>query len=364
MINLKKYRKKFYQRCKSALESLNKCKNDLINRANTMIKIIISITNAQILKISKNYSQIQNIIAENKDFSDKIHKIINEHGNIKISESKLDEFNEIAKDMLSIVINDYDNLPSALNIHTCLICSGSFNKNNILSLSMCDHCFCKECFNANIEYLVSDISLIDNLSKCPYCFVEIPPYQLSFLLHEEVIEKINKYAIQKMGELVKCPKCRFEFIPCFLRKIICLNKDCGHIFCKNCEQDYHEDESCQEGYILARIKDLEALNDPGGVSQCPRCRIPYIMIPKCDHVKCVDSLCAVEFCFRCSCLRSPTLEHGNHYHRPSCTWYGAYHGNDDKYEKRCIECIRLGKKCDRPKDLRVKRRLDPDEIGK
>ena len=110
----------------------------------------------------------------------------------------------------------------------------------------CDHYFCKECFNMNIEYLVSDVSLIDNLSRCPNCLVEIPAFQLQFLLNSEVIEKINKHVIQKTGKLVICLSCRFEFIPDVLRKIICLNKDCRHAFCKICNQDYHEDGSCQE----------------------------------------------------------------------------------------------------------------------
>jgi len=63
----------------------------------------------------------------------------------------------------------------------------------------------------------------------------------------------------------------------------------------------------------------------------------------------------VSFCFPCSVIRSPTLAHGNHYHRKDCKWYQPWfdkNGNeifDDKIQKNCSECQRLGKLCERPK---------------
>ena len=41
--------------------------------------------------------------------------------------------------------------------------------------------------------------------------------------------------------------------------------------------------------------------------------------------------------------------------------FTIYDGKDDKIEKKCTECIRLGVKCMPPKNLRVPQRVDPDE---
>ena len=184
----------------------------------------------------------------------------------------------------------------------------------------------------------------------------------------------------KTDKLISCPICTEKFIPGLQRRVTCLNNNCKHIFCKECQENYHEDGTCQEKFIIDRIKDLEALNDPEGVSQCPKCRWPYIKDPSCDHVKCQNSACNVEFCFKCSCIRSPTLAHGNHYHRPQCKNYFAFDGDDDylpkecknaakckeknhgKCSHKCDECEKLGKLCPRPKNLKVPRKFAIDEI--
>ena len=96
------------------------------------------------------------------------------------------------------------------------------------------------------------------------------------------------------------------------------------------------------------------------LAQCPGCKEPYLKDNSCEHVKCLN--CRTEFCFRCSCIRSPTMSHGAHYHRPQCTFYAEYNGDDDQYDEKCTECLRLGRLCDRPEDLPVPRLFDIEEI--
>ena len=250
---------------------------------------------------------------------------------------------------------------SKLRIKVCLICTEPFPIEVINCLINCDHYFCKACFEGNVDYLTG-INDIDMVSKCPDCNADILGVQLPKLVSKEMLDKISYLSLIKSTKLVKCPECKTEFIPGVQRRVKCLNKPCGNEFCKECGQPYHENGTCQERFISDRVKDLEALDDPNGVAQCPRCRLPYIKDDHCEHVKCMSSECGVEFCFRCSCLRKPTMAHGNHFHRPDCKYYGYYNGEDDKMDKDCTECVRYGVLCKPPKALRVPQRVEPDEI--
>ena len=78
---------------------------------------------------------------------------------------------------------------------------------------------------------------------------------------------------------------------------------------------------------------------------CPYCLNIYAKDNECDHVNCHN--CKKDFCFRGSCKRTPTIEHGNHYHRPSCKYFSEFTGADEVQEK-CTECKKLGKICPRP----------------
>ena len=113
-IKLKTLRDKFYKKCNFNLEKINKTKSNLICRSNYMIDVILWITETQLSAISKNYDSIKNIL-KNKDFNDEFLQMVDEYGNVKIKEYELDDFNEIAKKYLSVLINESEFLQSALN---------------------------------------------------------------------------------------------------------------------------------------------------------------------------------------------------------------------------------------------------------
>jgi hypothetical protein len=69
----------------------------------------------------------------------------------------------------------------------------------------------------------------------------------------------------------------------------------------------------------------------------------------------------VEFCFSCSCLRTPAVKHCTAWHRPECKFYSPDGVDEEKMQKDCPECQRLGRRCDPPKSLRVPCRFDEDE---
>ena len=112
--SLKIIRDEFYKKCNFNLEKINKAKSNLICRSNYMIEVILWITETQLSAISKNYDSIKNIL-KNKDFSDEFLQMVDEYGNVKIKEYELDDFNEIAKNYLSVLINESEFLSSALN---------------------------------------------------------------------------------------------------------------------------------------------------------------------------------------------------------------------------------------------------------
>ena len=96
---------KFVEKCKFNLEKINQVKSEIIRRSNYMIKAILAITDFQLSTILNNYDQIKNIL-KNKNSSDEIIQMIEDYGNIEIKETELDEFSEIAKNYLSVLINE------------------------------------------------------------------------------------------------------------------------------------------------------------------------------------------------------------------------------------------------------------------
>ena len=108
-------RTELYNKCKSNLEKIDQVKSSIIRRSKDMIRVILQITNTQLSKILNNYNQIKKIFKSNR-FSDEITKMVEEYGNIEIKESELNDFTEIGKNYLSLLINKSDPLPPAINL--------------------------------------------------------------------------------------------------------------------------------------------------------------------------------------------------------------------------------------------------------
>jgi hypothetical protein len=249
-------------------------------------------------------------------------------------------------------------------IKYCPVCFYQYKLCDLISIMSCeDHVICKNCFTLNVESLITDINTSSLIDKCPIqnCLKVIPPNQLIYLISPEIFQKWEYFNMIRSFALIDCPLCRTRFESSMQRKAICVERSCGYVFCKKCSSYYHEEGDCDEVYLQERIRDM-MINNDDGVTQCPKCRIPYLKDPNgCQHVDCMTQGCGISFCFQCACIRSPTVEHGNHYHRPSCPFFNYYYGEDDQYSPGCSECVKVGTLCRKPFDLRERRRVAKDE---
>ena len=256
----------------------------------------------------------------------------------------------------------------------CLICNENYESEKIIEFINCSHFICENCMIGNTNALL-ELNEITKIFNCFHegCNNEIESSQLEYLLSPQKRNLLNEAddenstwnklihrKIHMDTNLIDCPKCKFAFIPDVNRRVQCLNKQCGYMFCKICKEDYHQNQlSCQTEFILKRIRDMENAFPDQQVSQCPICKTPSLKDDKCNHVKCPD--CKIDFCFVCSAIRSPILAHGNHYHRPQCTDFFEKGSDPDNMSAKCTECAKAGQLCERPKDLAVRGRFGEGE---
>lgn len=246
----------------------------------------------------------------------------------------------------------YSYIPREEKKINCTICGEDFKLSEILSLYNCEHKFCKEDLRRyTLASIESDQITKDGL-KCPdvECknMIEDHIMENLFKNNDQEWTLYNKKVMSKRLKITYCPKCNapIEYVnriaTCFLD---------GYQFCVLCNEECHEG-ICDKNSLIQRTKEMMKVDK---VAQCPGCMIPYFKdSDNCDHVKCINDSCGVDFCFDCACVRSPTLEHGNHYHRPQCKWYRPSPQPDQYLPNRCSECKKLGQLCPRPKDLETK----------
>lgn len=237
----------------------------------------------------------------------------------------------------------------------CPICMSQVHLDNIRTLD-CDHVFCTDCLTQHITWKIKNNDLAEGL-KCPNCPSNIEGPIVQDLIDDDMFFKFNYFSIKRMYNVINCVMCKMEFVlPPGQRNAKC--PTCEYSFCSECIEKAHKG-SCQDAMIEKALRDLEVTGET--VAQCPGCFHPYLKDEECDHVKCVNPKCMSEFCFECSCYRSPTLHHGNHYHRPDCKHYFKPGSDPDHYNDECSECKRIGKLCKAPIQLQEARRFQKEE---
>ena len=230
---------------------------------------------------------------------------------------------------------------------------------NIISMEDCRHVYHKECIQDYVEATLESGKFSKQL-KCPdpKCMGTVGNFQS--LVSTEQWDMYNQRLLETSFKIIQCPKCLESFaVDGDEQHVTCPHPKCNLAFCLQCKEPPHEG-SCSRSNILNRIKDMEAAGYQ--VSQCPGCKLPYLKDEHCQHVKCMNPSCGVEFCFTCSCLRKPTTAHCNAWHRPGCDFYNEVGVAEEKKRGDCPECQRLGRLCDPPKRLRVPCRFDEDEV--
>lgn len=212
----------------------------------------------------------------------------------------------------------------------------------------CDHYFCKNCLQGHIiSYFKDNWDEVYKGIGCPECRTKINGHTIQASLAPEQFDQYTKIMLSKT--LTECPKCKFVFES--LKKYIICPK-CKHNFCINCKQ---KEKKC----TCSEHNQFEI----DGTAQCPGCKTAYFKNEGCDHVKCPRDDCGIEFCFNCCAPRDPTMNHGNHYHRPDCPFYAPLGDSyKDKYDPKCQMCRKFGELCKRPKSLKIPKRFQDYEI--
>jgi len=260
-------------------------------------------------------------------------------------------YNEYEKHLIMQNYRPEDNI-------RCNICAERHFYSEVKTLN-CEHRFGEECLQSYIWYALQDFmgyvksGTIDPREGiiCPEkgCRLMIDMPIIEDLLNEADYHRFNLLMLKasKLGNLVECPNCKTNFdANIHNANIHC--PQCNFAFCSECYEVPHSG-NCNDAMIK---KLITAMETQGPVSQCPNCRVPYLKDDNCEHVKCVKPDCGIDFCFQCSCIRSPSMEHGNHYHRPGCRFYSPPGTDVDVFKPNCTECAAHGVLCQPPRPLR------------
>lgn len=252
----------------------------------------------------------------------------------------------------------------------CKVCLGPIGRVQRLTLIDCGHNFHLNCLKSHAEnYIATDYKKAITCPD-PRCGKDINGSIIEHhLLKAKDYAKYSEKLVRIIANVTQCPQCQmeFEFVKANegdMEAVRCQN--CNYSFCSECKLEFlanHDAKNCRHANMLSIIAGLEAGangNPAFSVAQCPACQTPYMKDDNCDHVQCVKPGC-VAFCFKCSCLRAPTLEHHNMWHRPQCPHYQKVENDDEPQRAKCPECVRLGRRCDPPKDLKTPCRFDIDE---
>jgi hypothetical protein len=257
-----------------------------------------------------------------------------------------------------LLLDDY-NVPSISYRSTktevnvkCLICLDNFKLSEIISLFNCDHKICKPDLMCYALNQIREDNFTQEGVNCPgegcRSMIGDQILQIIFKDNDQEWTLYNRRVISKSVKITQCPKCR-EIYEHENRIATCIHD--GYQFCTLCLQECHEG-ACDNERLIKSIKEMMKI---GKVAQCPGCMIPYLKDSQnCDHVKCSKDICRIDFCFDCACFRSPTLAHGNHYHRPQCNWYRPSPEVDKYLPNHCTICKDLGRLCPQPPDLETK----------
>ena len=262
----------------------------------------------------------------------------------------------------------------------------------VRTIGLCEHTYHKVCLT---DYLQDELSSIveqgkREYPKCPNpCGTDIDGNLISGrfpLVSVEISDKFNVYQAGVQCRLFQCACIDLPVeIPYDAKFVICPE---GKEHCVGCKglgnKDNHNPRNCQynmkervrvEFYSIAcpKCEDKEkkgCIDCP--VSQCPNCLEPCTK-GGCDKVTCPFPTCRMDFCFRCSVLYKIIDAHkegnGGLWHRPSCSQYPSNLSQEEinakiaREEKKpeCPECIKLGRRCDPPKDLLIPHRFSLEE---
>ena len=257
-----------------------------------------------------------------------------------------------------------ENIKYIIDTVVCAICTFPIGKESNVILG-CNHSFHKECISHQGE------THIDTVVKTPIlcwkCHTPIDGNILQQLMKPQVFNKYITKVIEAQNKKVYCPNCNTEHLEDATRllqqaPVWCQN--CGFQFCVLCQAQWrgtHDIKRCQFDEMQSQIRVLgQAMGHNDVISQCPTCKVPFLKNNQREYGMCSTPNCPYwNFC--CSSLRRPCLSHSTHWHRPDCKHWVAGDISAEPIKENCPECVRLGRRCNPPTQLKVPRRFDFDE---
>eukprot|EP00747_Dinoflagellata_sp_TGD_P218722 gnl/TRDRNA2_/TRDRNA2_90930_c0_seq1.p1 gnl/TRDRNA2_/TRDRNA2_90930_c0~~gnl/TRDRNA2_/TRDRNA2_90930_c0_seq1.p1 ORF type:complete len:408 (-),score=57.76 gnl/TRDRNA2_/TRDRNA2_90930_c0_seq1:38-1261(-) len=225
-----------------------------------------------------------------------------------------------------------------------------------------EHWYCQSCATQYLEVALTS----KTTPKCPECNAEAGPDLGQKLLDGNYFDKFLLASMHRDGKIKECPneKCNTivwvarakASVPSGDLSVRC--PECRWNFCSSCGaawHDFHHGRTCQEvAKIIADRRQQEAdrefkeLCKDKNWKVCPGCSqvVEKMDEEACDHMRCL--VCKTEFCWSCLADRDVIYAHGNHYHRPTCRFYAAYHGPLEFLPQKCKFCKQNGKPCEPP----------------
>ena len=252
-------------------------------------------------------------------------------------------------------------------------------------IGLCGHNYHKECL---ADYLEDELlRIVDNrlpeYPKCPNpCGTDIDGNLIGGrlpLVTSETSDKFNRHQAEMTFRLFKC-NCSTDIIeiPKDDKFVVCSKGTWHCVTCKGLgTAATHNDRDClfymQERklneYLSILCPDCKCVDCQ--VSQCPNCLEPAIK-SGCDTFTCKN--CGKSYCFSCSVLTSTIVAHKgkdeemNLWHRPQCSHYKRLSEEEvraklerEEMKPECPQCLKLGRRCEPPANLRTKHRFSLEE---
>lgn len=258
----------------------------------------------------------------------------------------------------------------------------------VRSVGLCGHRYHKDCL---AEYLEEELtSIIKNKKmeypKCPdRCGIDVdgnligssfalvkPETSDAFSVYQAGLQFFlfqcscqgDPYEIPKDAKFVHCPKGTEHCVTC---------KEPGSAATHNSRDClFHMKERLRVDFfssvICPKCENQGCIECP--VGQCPHCLLPTEKVA-CDQVVCKE--CGMGFCFCCSMLQSVINAHRSEdkkslWHRPQCLHYPKLSDEEvkerlerEKMNPQCPQCLKLGRRCDPPVNLRMPHHFSLEE---
>lgn len=229
---------------------------------------------------------------------------------------------------------------------SCKVCLRASSREYMKTLD-CNHFFCYNCLTDYIILKIKENPREIRKTKeitCLECDQPISIHIIKSLLNEK---NFNKFSVLQL-EFNECPKCDLPYVSDD-KNVFCIQ--CFYEFCNTCLRSV-QDCSCENKEEI----------EYEGLSSCPGCRTLYEKDKNCFNVKCLREDCLAEFCFMCSAFKGPISAHGCHYHRPQCKFFSEFKGEDTGFKESCSACVKAGKLCEPPKNLKEMRKFEENEV--